>query len=149
MRAIVVAAGLVLAGCSGNLVHVRLESPVGAQVIVPQGFRTPELTLTTPMTITMESGSMALSGGYPLIFRLDENAARSYGAGHAIDIYARLNLNKPTEWARTQTMRIPISDEKVRALIRGEVGEISAYVEDPNEVTGQQLAVITMRLARF
>jgi hypothetical protein len=149
MRPIIVAIALVLGGCSARLVHVRLESPVGAQVIVPRGFGTPELTLTTPLTIKMETGSMALSAGYPLIFRLDESAARSYGASHAIDIYARLNLHTPTEWARTQTMRIPISDEKVRALIRGEVGEISAYVEDPNQVMGLQLAVITLRLARF
>jgi hypothetical protein len=149
MRRALVGLGLVLAGCSGKLVHVRLESPVGAQVIVPRGFGTPELTLTTPMTITMETGSMTPSAGYPLIFRLDENAAHSYGASHAIDLYARLNLGSPTEYARTQTLRLAISDEKVRALIRGEIGEITATVEDPNQVTGLELAVITLRLARF
>jgi hypothetical protein len=149
MKRLALLTTLWLLGCSGKLVHVRLESPAGAQVIVPRGFGTPELMLTMPLTMAMETGSMALSAGYPLIIRLDENMARSYGANHALDIYARLNLNNPTDYARTQTLRLPISDEKLRALVRGEVEEISAYVEDPNQVMGLQLALITLRLTRF
>jgi hypothetical protein len=149
MKRILVVIALATLGCSGRLVHVRMDVPVGARVNIPRGFQTPEINLATPLVAVFESGSMAIAGGYPLVFKLDADAAKTYGADHPVDIYARLNVNNPTDFSRTQTIRIPMSDEKLKALIRGEVSEISAYVEDPNEANRPKLAVITMRLARF
>ena len=140
---------LALSACTGYQVHVRMDVPVGARITIPRGFQTPEINLATPVVAIFESGSMAIAGGYPLKLTLDADAAKNYGADHPVDIYGRLNVNKPTDFSRTQTIRIPMSDEKLRALLRGEVSEISAYVEDPNEPSRPKLAVITMRLARF
>lgn len=139
----------VLAGCSGQLVTLRMDVPVGARVVIPRGYGTPEVDFATPFVGQFESGSMTLAGGYPMVFKLDAAAAKGYGGDHAVDIFARLNVNNPTDFSKTQTIRIAVSDERLRALLRGEVSEISAYVEDPNEAKHPKLAIITMRLARF
>lgn len=146
---IFVGALIAVAGCSGKLVSIRMDVPVGARVHMDAGYGTPARDFVTPFVGQFESGGSSIAAGYPLVFALDAEAARVYGIDHPVNIFARLNVLNPTDFSRTQVIRIAPSDEKMRALLHGEVSEIGFHVNDPNEGGHPVLANITMRMARF
>jgi len=135
------------AGCGSRYQSVRMDIPVGARVHIDPGYSTPAVDFTTPFVGQFEIGSLAVGGGIPMRFSLDAATAQRYGADHPVEIYARLSVGKPTEFARTQTLRIVPKEDRVRALIRGEISEYSTYVEDPS--VQRRLCELTMRMSPF
>ncbi len=136
-------------GCIGTLVSIRMDVPRGAAVTLAAGVGTEALSLTTPFVGQFESGSLAREGGYPLVFDLDAASAAAYGSDRPVRVFSRLSITNPTRFARNQTLRIAPSETSLRALIRGEVSEISSFVADPNELDSPHLAEIVMRMAEF
>jgi hypothetical protein len=138
---------IAVAGCGAEFQSVRMDVPMGAQVHINEGVDSPAIDFVTPFVGRFEIGSLATGGGIPLVFKLDEGAAHRYGGNGAIQIYGRLSIGKPTEFARTQTLRLAPSEDRISALVRGEVSEISAFVTDPN--ANRTLCIITMRMTPF
>ena len=145
---VVVAALASLAGCSPSYQAVRMDVPAGAIVRIEPGVHTPAVLFKTPFVGRFEIGSLDVRGGIPLVFELDEESAKRYGANRAIKICARLAVGKPTAFAQTQTLQLAPSEDSLSTLVQGQVTEISAFVADPNE-NNKQLVRITMRRAPF
>jgi hypothetical protein len=145
----VLVAALLLSGCYGTPVSIRMDVPAGATALIKKGVYTPAVAFATPFVGRFESGNLNVAGGFPIEFKLEPRAAAKYGADHEVTIYARLNVAKPTEFTRTQTLRLAPSEERIRALIRGEVSEISAFVADPSEEGQPRLCTVVMRMTPF
>jgi hypothetical protein len=135
-------------GCGADFQAVRMDVPQGAKVQIPAGVGTPAVAFETPFQGRFDIGSLKVAGGIPMVFSLDAPAASRYGSDHPIEIYARLSVGAPTDFARTQTLRLAPSESRLRALVRGEVSEIEAFVSDPN-AGNRKLCVVTMRMTRF
>ncbi len=147
MRSLVVLTVL-LAGCATEYQRIRMDVPVGATVTIPSGYAIEERGFPVPFVGDFEVTSLATISGTPMVFHLDEAAAKRLGADRALDIYARLSVGKPTRFARTQTLRLAPSEALLRSLVSGEQSEISAYVSDPNS-GNRRLAILTMRMVPF
>jgi hypothetical protein len=147
-RVAVAFATVAAAGCGGEFQSVRMDIPVGAKVTINAGVYTPKLSFVTPFVGRFEIGSLDPMGGIPIEFSLAGDAARRYGSERPITIYGRLSVGNPTDFARTQTLRLAPSEDRIKSLVQGAVSEIEAFVVDPNE-DNRRLAVITMRMAPF
>jgi hypothetical protein len=138
---------LALAACKPQFQMVRMDIPVGAQVHIDAGFGTPTVDFATPFVGRFEIGSLVEGGGIPMVFSLDDNAAKRYGGEHAVKIYARLSIGDQTDFSRTQTLRLAPEEDRLRALVRGEISEYSTFVSDPS--ANQRLCQVTLRMAPF
>jgi hypothetical protein len=138
-----------LPGCSGALVSIRVDAPKDATVTLAAGVGTPKRVFTAPFVGEFEPGGRKVEDGFPLVFDLDAAAAAAYGADHPVRIYSRLSIGRPTALTIGQKLRITPSEERLRALIRGEVTEISAHAEDPTGQVPRPLATLVMRMVAF
>jgi hypothetical protein len=143
----VLAAGA--AGCGTTLVKVRVAGPQTAHVVLEAGVRTPEIQTSAPFFGQFETTTLKDSDAYRLRFELDANEARRYGAGAPVTLFGLLAIGPTTELGRSEVLRLDLPDELVTRLVRREVQEITAAVEDPTVNPTRKLATLTLRVTPF
>jgi hypothetical protein len=143
-RALLPAAlALVFGGCTPPVVPINVDAYAGAEVVIEAGIDTPEVKAKAPFVGSFEGTSLGARAPYRLTFDLDAATARALGGSGPMKVHGLLWVNKPTSASRNVTLHLQPTDERLRALVRGEASEISAFVEDPAE--GKRLALLVLR----
>jgi hypothetical protein len=122
---------------------LHVDDPSGARLRVLAGPFSRERTLPIPFRATF--APMNERAAYAVELVLPAEVAARYGGRSEVRLRGQLFVYGATELARTTTVRLPIEEARVSALVRGEVAEISSWVYDPNYVGGHYLARIILR----
>lgn len=136
-----------LVGCAGQRFRMRIDEPRGATLRVLDGPFAEGGEVAIPFEATF--APMGDWEAYRVELDLPAEVAQRYGGRSDITLYGKLHVYGATELARQSLVRLPIGDERIGSLVRGEVAEISAYVYDPNEIGQRTLAHIVIRAQRF
>lgn len=137
----------VLAGCSSSFQEVRIDAPLDAKVVIREGLGEPDIETHTPFVGRFEAVSLSDWAAYYLTFELDQRAAARYGLSQPITLYGKLVVEASDEISGSQTIDIPVPDEKIRQLVAGSRYEIEEHrtIRD----SGKVLAEIWLRTAPF
>lgn len=128
---------------------LRLDSPAGAKLIVRAGPFTPKRELPIPFTARFEP--MGNLVPYSVIIEIPATLSkRCGGRGKPIQLFGRLYIYPATELTTGRTVALLLPVSRVRALVTGDLGEISHFVSDPNSARGESyLARLVLRTSSF
>jgi hypothetical protein len=147
MRGAFALALLLLGGCSHSTFRLRIDEPRGAEMIVEGGAFHDDTRL--PVPFVAELTPMNGNAAYPVRFVIPAAESPRFGGRGEVVLYGRLYIYGATELARAQTVRLPVEQDRIRALVTGEVAELTRYVYDPNTASEQRLALLVLRARTF
>ena len=139
LRSLVAAA--VLSGCGGHSFRMRVIHPAGASLQVLGGPFSGEETLAIPFVAAFQP-----MGGwqhYDVRLRLPAEVSTRLGGSGEAELSGTLHVYPATPLARNAIAELPIDEERLGRLLRGELGEASWWVYDPNDRDGR-LAHLTL-----
>ncbi len=142
-RAFIAAVAAWAIGCTSHTFRLHVDQPAGAELRVDPGPFSGERVLPIPFraTFTPMNGRAA----YYVRLVLPAEVAADYGGRGEVTLYGELYVYGATRLARSSQVRLPIEPDRLAALIRGELAEISSWVYDPNVRDERYLARIVLR----
>lgn len=137
LKRVLVAAAIALTAtaCSAARFRMRVAAPAGAQLVVLRGPFSGERTLPIPFVATFEP--MGAHQHYDVRLRIPAEVATRLGARSAVELRGELRVYAATELARQSVAELPIDEERLGRLVRGETAEAWWVVHDPNVTDGQ------------
>ena len=136
------------AACAPTYVTVQVDAPVPAHVIIEEGAVTPSFETDTPFRGNFEAVSTRTRDGIRLLFELDQATARRYGAEDKVTLYGRLAVGQPTSLPREE-LHVAIPEDKLRALLRGELEQVWTFVIDHRVTPPKEVARLVLQLEEF
>lgn len=126
---------LIVGGCSVPSFRMRMATPAGAELRVLRGPFSEERTLPLPFVATFQP--MGSRQHYAVSLRVPAALATALGARGEVVLPGELHVYRVTEVARHTTAELPVDEDRLGRLVRGEIAEASWWVSDPNVVEGQ------------
>lgn len=149
LRSALLAAVLLLgsAGCRHRY-QLRIDTPAGATMEVQGGPFARPRSLPIPFIATFEPADGYAY--YPVTIDLAGAVSDRYGGGgKTVRLYGKLYVHAATPLTRGTTVRLPIPDARIAALVSGQLAEITHYVYDPSRPGGEHLALVVFRTRPF
>jgi hypothetical protein len=138
-------ASIALCGCVAPTFRMRVSQPSGTELLVLRGPFTAERTLSVPFVATFQP--MGMEQHYEVRLRVPSEIASRLGGRGETELPGELHVYPATEIARSNVAELPLDEQRLGRLLRGEIAEASWWVEDPNVENGQ-LAHLTLHGAR-
>lgn len=132
-------------GCSAATFRMRVAQPAGAELRVGPGPFSGERALPVPFVATFQP--MGAEQHYEVTLHVPSDVASRLGGRGEVDLPGQLHVYPATVVARSSVADLPIDEERLGRLLRGEIAEASWWVHDPNVLDGR-LAHLTLHGAR-
>lgn len=138
-------AAIAITGCGAPSFRMRIAQPEGAELVVLGGPFSADRTLAIPFVTRFQP--MGEWQAYEVRLRVPASVATRLGGRGEVELPGALYVYAATEVARGGVADLPLDEERLGRLLRGQSAEAEWWVSDPNVIDGR-LAHLTLHGAR-